>query len=109
MSNLNEVAVQVGKAGIDKLEDKILELDLAIMQANHRCSDLQEQAQKANEAAGFLYKQVRSMEEGQQELRRSLRDLKQAREGFPFLDDSEYEARMLELRVRVQEIVEALA
>lgn len=108
MSDLNEVAVQVGKRGLDTLEDKILELDLATVQANKRYDELREQAQQANEAANFLFRQVRSTEEGQQELRRAVRDLKQSREGFPYLNDIEYENRMLDLRVRVQEIVEAL-
>lgn len=108
MSDLNEIAVQIGKAGLDKLEDKILELDLATVRANHRYDELREQATKANEDANFLFKKVRSTEEGQQELRRAVRELKQSREGYPFLSDGEYESRMVELRVRVQEIVEAL-
>lgn len=109
MGDLNEVAVQIGKAGLEKLEDKILGLDLACVQANKRYDELREQAAKASEDANFLFKAVRSTEEGLQELRRAVRDLRQTREGYPFLNDIEYENRMLDLRMRVQEIVEALS
>ena len=108
MSNLNEVAVQIGMRGLGMLDEKIIDLDLERAKADYQFGELRKKTREAESSVSVLYNQIRDAEEGHLELRRILRDLKQSRDGFPHLTDEGYESVKKELRERVQEIVESL-
>lgn len=105
---LNETALKLGRKVREAFESEVVELDVAVAQSQHKYDQfvrqMKEQSSETNRLLtdrGNKLRNVRDLDE-------DLRELSRPRDGFPWLNDDEYEMRMIDIRVRVQEHYEEL-
>jgi hypothetical protein len=103
MTDLNEMAVELAEELRSRALDEIVDLDVRVMQKNRERQELRIKIAEADEDANMLFNMRRNKEALVRALDDDIRELKRPREGFPDLNDEEYEMRKENLRVAVGE------
>lgn len=109
MSDLNEVALGWAEQVRGAWEAEVVDLDVAVALSEHDFRTLRDEVRKASDRSNELCREWKVRQNALVDLDVVIRELKRPREGFPYFDQSQYEARMLELRLQVQQEVEELA
>jgi hypothetical protein len=108
VDGLNRVAVGRGEQARAVLEDELVVLDVAVAQSQHEYEELVEKVRAVNLRTNDLIRERDNKQSHLRYLDSDIRELKRPREGFPKLDDAEYELRMNNLRVNMHGLSENL-
>lgn len=100
------LAVKLASSERDKLEDEIVALDSSVAQINEIIKDLRGQVQGLNEDYDFQWKDRQAKLQRHARLNELVRDLKRGREGWPWLNDAEYEAKMADVHNEVEVLLD---
>lgn len=106
---LNQIAIAQGKKVREALEVDVIDFDVQVAQMQHEHSTLEKQMRLKHEQSNKLWRIRKEKVEDLLKLEGDLRELSRPRDGFPYLDDIGYEARMHELRMDIQKRSEKLA
>lgn len=105
---LNQTALTLGRQVREALESEVVGLDVAVAQSQHTYDQLVAQMKEQKQETNRLSDDRRHKLSLVGYLDEDLRELSRPREGFPWLNDAEYEMRMIVIRVRIQESYEEL-
>jgi hypothetical protein len=106
MSDLNADVVRMAEAERRRRADKVVELDTEFAVTEHEYRAAHAKAAELNEKSNAVHKLRSRKIDELAELDGLIRELRRPRDGFPYLDDTMYESRMLWLRGQVQESLE---
>jgi hypothetical protein len=100
------LAIKLAAAERDKLEDEIVALDSSVAQTNEKIKSLSAGVQALNESYNFQWQDRKTKLQRHEKLGELVRDLKRGREGWPWLTDEEYEARMTDVHAQIEGLLD---
>jgi chromosome segregation ATPase len=105
---LNKIAVGLAEQARGILEDELVVLDVDLAQSQHEVDILKRQLETAHNRTTELWRDRKHKAESLRLMSDDIQSLKRPREGYPHLDDAEYEMRMMGIRVTVHGVSEEL-